>query len=150
MTSVLQPQITAARVRDVLSSSLLTDGFDLVLDLERSRGARLVDERDGTAYLDMFGFFASSALGMNHPALADDAAFRRELATAAVNKPSNSDVYTVAMARFVLLFLVRIRHRRPVERLRVSAASQYSGARVQLRRGIRAYAVERGAWPAVG
>ncbi|HEY5856602.1 MAG TPA: L-lysine 6-transaminase [Aldersonia sp.] len=104
MTTVLQPQITAARVRDVLSTSLLTDGFDLVLDLERSRGARLVDERDGTAYLDMFGFFASSALGMNHPALANDAAFRRELATAAVNKPSNSDVYTVAMARFVDTF----------------------------------------------
>ena len=105
MTSVLQPQITASHVRDVLSSSLLTDGFELVLDLERSRGARLVDERDGTAYLDMFGFFASSALGMNHPALADDAKFRRELAVAAVNKPSNSDVYTVAMARFVDAFV---------------------------------------------
>ena len=87
------------------SSSLLTDGFDLVLDLERSRGARLVDERDGTTYLDMFGFFASSALGMNHPALADDEKFRRELAVAAVNKPSNSDVYTVAMARFVDAFV---------------------------------------------
>ena len=53
----------------------------------------------------MFGFFASSALGMNHPALADDEEFRRELATAAVNKPSNSDIYTVAMARFVDAFV---------------------------------------------
>ncbi len=52
----------------------------------------------------MFGFFASSALGMNHPALADDGAFRHELATAAINKPSNSDVYTVPMARFVDTF----------------------------------------------
>jgi L-lysine 6-transaminase len=34
-----------------------------VLDLERSRGSRLVDARDGTAYLDLFTFFASSALG---------------------------------------------------------------------------------------
>ncbi|MGI9208576.1 MAG: L-lysine 6-transaminase, partial [Rhodococcus sp. (in: high G+C Gram-positive bacteria)] len=55
------------RVHDVLRQHLLTDGADLVLDLERSRGLRLVDQRDGAVYLDMFGFFASSALGMNHP-----------------------------------------------------------------------------------
>ncbi|QCQ92048.1 L-lysine 6-transaminase [Rhodococcus sp. SGAir0479] len=96
--------LPAGRVHDVLRAHMLTDGFDLVLDLENSRGVRLVDLRDGTSYLDMFGFFASSALGMNHPALADDAAFRRELATTAVNKPSNSDVYTVPMARFVDTF----------------------------------------------
>src|ERR1700709_1961973 len=52
----------------------------------------------------MFTFFASSALGMNHPALAGDEAFRAELAQAAVNKPSNSDVYSVPMARFVDTF----------------------------------------------
>ncbi|PTR31593.1 L-lysine 6-transaminase precursor [Rhodococcus sp. OK519] len=83
---------------------MLADGFDLVLDLEASRGVSVIDQRDGTAYLDMFGFFASSALGMNHPALADDGQFRHELATAAINKPSNSDVYTVPMARFVDTF----------------------------------------------
>ena len=52
----------------------------------------------------MFTFFASSALGMNHPSLADDERFRAELAQAAVNKPSNSDIYTVPMARFVDAF----------------------------------------------
>jgi L-lysine 6-transaminase len=41
---------------------------------------------------------------MNHPALAGDEAFRAELAAAAVNKPSNSDVYSVPMARFVDAF----------------------------------------------
>jgi L-lysine 6-transaminase len=41
---------------------------------------------------------------MNHPALVDDPLFREELLTASVNKPSNSDVYTVAMARFVDTF----------------------------------------------
>ncbi|MFD4366270.1 L-lysine 6-transaminase [Rhodococcus sp. NPDC058521] len=97
--------IAAASVHDVLRASMLVDGFDLVLDLERSSGTRLIDQRDGTAYLDMFGFFASSALGMNHPALADDGAFRRELTTAAVNKPSNSDIYSVPMARFVDTFV---------------------------------------------
>jgi L-lysine 6-transaminase len=96
--------VAPADVRDVLGRSILADGMDLVLDLQRSRGSYLVDARTGRRYLDMFTFFASSALGMNHPALADDPEFRAELAAAAVNKPSNSDVYTVPMARFVDTF----------------------------------------------
>jgi len=83
---------------------MLADGLELVLDLSRSKGSTLVDARDGTRYLDLFTFFASSALGMNHPALVDDASFRAELLEAALHKPSNSDVYTVAMARFVQTF----------------------------------------------
>ncbi len=96
--------VEPADVRAVLARSILADGLDLVLDLERSSGSCLVDARDGKRYLDMFTFFASSALGMNHPALAGDSAFRTELAQAAINKPSNSDVYTVPMARFVDTF----------------------------------------------
>jgi L-lysine 6-transaminase len=91
-------------VREVLSRSILADGLDFVLDVDRSAGSYLVDARTGERYLDMFTFFASSALGMNHPALAADPAFRAELAAAAVNKPSNSDVYSVPMARFVDTF----------------------------------------------
>lgn len=92
------------RVHEVLARSILVDGFDFVLDLARSAGSYLYDARDGRRYLDMFTFFASSALGMNHPALADDQEFRAELAQAALNKPSNSDVYSVPMARFVQTF----------------------------------------------
>lgn len=96
-------------VHAVLSRSILADGMDLVLDMRRSSGSHLVDARcadgEGERFLDMFTFFASSALGMNHPALADDDAFLAELAQAAVNKPSNSDVYTVPMARFVDTFV---------------------------------------------
>jgi L-lysine 6-transaminase len=113
MTAVMTPaQKTAAvhaigpaDVREVLSRSILADGLDFVLDIERSTGSILVDARTGDRYLDMFTFFASSALGMNHPALANDEAFRAELAQAAVNKPSNSDVYSVPMARFVDTFV---------------------------------------------
>ncbi|WP_102142859.1 L-lysine 6-transaminase [Mycobacterium hubeiense] len=107
MTAVLTPSgaLTPDRVHDVLARSMLADGLDLVLDLDRSAGSYLVDARTGERYLDMFTFFASSALGMNHPALADDEAFRSELAQAAVNKPSNSDVYSVPMARFVDTFV---------------------------------------------
>ena len=96
--------VTPGDVHPLLARHLLVDGFELVLDLERSQGSRLVDARDGTAYLDLFTFFASSALGMNHPALAADPEFRAELLQAALSKPSNSDVYTVAMARFVETF----------------------------------------------
>ena len=109
MTAVLTPTDLAAAirpddVRDVLARSILADGLDLVLDIDRSSGSYLVDARTGERYLDMFTFFASSALGMNHPALADDEDFRAELAQAAVNKPSNSDIYSVPMARFVATF----------------------------------------------
>ncbi|BCI52056.1 L-lysine 6-transaminase [Mycolicibacterium litorale] len=107
MTDMLtRPGVSAvepADVHAVLARSILADGLDLVLDLDRSSGSHLVDARTGKRYLDMFTFFASSALGMNHPALADEE-FRAELAQAAVNKPSNSDVYSVPMARFVDTF----------------------------------------------
>jgi L-lysine 6-transaminase len=101
MTAVLTE---AHGVHEVLSRNMLVDGFDFVLDLAASAGSWLVDARDGRRYLDMFTFFASSALGMNHPALADDEDFRAELTQAALNKPSNADVYTVAMAGFVDTF----------------------------------------------
>lgn len=97
-------QVLPDHVHEVLARSILVDGFDLVLDLRRSAGSYLVDARNGRRYLDMFTFFASSALGMNHPALAGDEEFRVELTEAALNKPSNSDVYSVPMARFVETF----------------------------------------------
>lgn len=95
--------LTPARVHQTIATHMLADGFDMVLDLEASHGATLVDARDGREYLDLFTFFASSALGMNHPALTTDEA-RAELAAVAINKPSNSDVYSVPMARFVETF----------------------------------------------
>ncbi|MGD9622778.1 MAG: L-lysine 6-transaminase [Mycolicibacterium sp.] len=101
---IASAQISPAEVRGVLARSILADGLDLVLDIDRSKGAYLVDARSGRRYLDMFTFFASSALGMNHPGLTDDDDFRAELAAAALNKPSNSDVYSVPMARFVDTF----------------------------------------------
>jgi L-lysine 6-transaminase len=103
--SVAANEITARQVHDTIARHMLADGFAFVLDIDVSRGSQLVDARTGTSYLDLFTFFASSALGMNHPSLAGDAAFRDELARVAVNKPSNSDVYSVPMARFVETFV---------------------------------------------
>ncbi|MDR0594188.1 MAG: L-lysine 6-transaminase [Bifidobacteriaceae bacterium] len=103
MTQLLRPPLTAADVHPALSAAMLADGFGLVADLAASQGSRLVDALTGEAYLDLFSFFASGALGLNHPALTDPAAMA-ELGRAAVHKPSNSDVYTVAMAEFVVTF----------------------------------------------
>jgi L-lysine 6-transaminase len=96
--------VTADRVHETLRRHMLVDGFDLVLDTTSSRGSWLVDARDGTRWLDVFSFFASAPLGMNHPALTGDAAFLAELTAVAVNKPSNSDIYTTQMAEFVETF----------------------------------------------
>lgn len=96
--------IEPGQVFDSLRRHLLVDGMPLVLDLKRSHGTTLVDEVTGDEFLDMFTFFASNALGMNHPGLTDDETFTAELLEAALNKPSNSDIYTVAMARFVDTF----------------------------------------------
>ena len=103
MTTLLGP-LAPADVHAVLGRSMLVDGFDLVLDLAASQGSHLVDARTGRSFLDLFTFYASSALGMNHPALAGDDVFRDELLQAALTKPANSDVYTEPMARFVETF----------------------------------------------
>ena len=93
----------ADEVLSRLRRHVLVDGFDMVLDLDRSRGSTLVDARDGTSYLDMFTFFASNALGMNHPAMHDPEVEAR-LLQAARHKPSNSDVYTAPLADYVETF----------------------------------------------
>jgi L-lysine 6-transaminase len=95
--------IAPSEVHAAIARHMLADGYELVLDLDRSKGSTLVDARDGSEYLDLFTFFASSALGMNPPALTTEAALD-ELGHVAVNKPSNSDIYTVPMARFVETF----------------------------------------------
>lgn len=78
---------------------ILTSGMDLVFDLEKSKGAYLHDSKSGADFLDFFGFFASRPLGFNHPALHDEA-FGERLLRAAINKPSNCDVYTEEYATF--------------------------------------------------
>ncbi|MHA6620932.1 L-lysine 6-transaminase [Pseudonocardia sp. DLS-67] len=102
--TVTPDRVHSAQVFEVLGRHMLVDGFDLVLDTAASRGSWLVDARDGTRWLDMFSFFASAPVGVNHPALVDDPAFLAELSEVAVNKPSNSDICTRQMAEFVETF----------------------------------------------
>lgn len=99
----IDSEITAQNVHSTLAKKMLVDGFEFVLDLNRSHGLTIVDEKNGDEYLDFFSFFASAPVGINHPKI-NTPEFREELAIAAMNKPSNSDVYTVEMAKFVDTF----------------------------------------------
>jgi L-lysine 6-transaminase len=96
--------INAQNVRATLSRHMLTDGLHMVLDMEKSQGVHLIDESTGQHFIDFFGFFASNALGMNHPKMFNDPGYTKRLMEAATNKITNSDVYTVHMARFLDTF----------------------------------------------
>lgn len=90
-------------VHKTLSKHMLVDGFNLVLDLKKSKGCHIYDSRKGKYMLDCFSFFATSPLGCNHPKLTTPD-FIKKLGEVAVNKPTNSDLYTVEMAEFVDAF----------------------------------------------
>ncbi|MEW5806634.1 MAG: L-lysine 6-transaminase [Acidobacteriota bacterium] len=90
-------------VHTTLKKHMLIDGFEMVVDLEKSSGTRIYDSRTGNILLDFFTFFATSPIGLNHPRMLTPEAKER-LLRAAVNKPSNSDVYTIEMAEFVKTF----------------------------------------------
>lgn len=96
-------KIAPKDVMATLSKHLLVDGFDIIVDLEKSYGSYLLDARDGRKYLDFFTFFATLPIGLNHPKVLTTE-LKDRLLTAAINKPSNSDFYTVEMAEFVDTF----------------------------------------------
>jgi L-lysine 6-transaminase len=105
MESVASGVLAPDSVKDILSKHMLTRGMmPLVLDMERSRGVDLYDMRDGRRYLDFFGFYASSAVGMNHEKMTGNEDFRHRLMETALNKITNSDILTPHMARFVNTF----------------------------------------------
>lgn len=97
------PALTADRVHETLGRHILADGYDMVLDVDRSHGRRLWDARRGRGVLDMFSFFATAPVGLNHPKMADSR-FRDKLLRAALANPTNSDIYTVEFAEFVRTF----------------------------------------------
>lgn len=103
LTGVNSMIVEPKDVHKTLSKYMLTDGFDLVLDLKKSKGCRIYNSRTGRFMLDCFSFFASAPLGCNHPKLTTPE-FIKEMGKLAVNKPTNSDLYTVEMAEFVESF----------------------------------------------
>lgn len=95
--------VSPSEVIPTLRDYILVDGFDHVIDLDASHGAWLVEARTQKSYLDFFTCIASMPIGMNHPKMTEPA-FIEFLGKAALNKPSNSDIYTTHMATFVKTF----------------------------------------------
>jgi len=94
-------KINANNVKSILSKNILADGFDPIIDLEKSHGSWIVDQRDGKEYLDMFSMFASGAVGYNHPYIIEN---QSTLGKLAINKTTLSDIYNIYFAEFLETF----------------------------------------------
>jgi len=103
MTVSTLGHISPADVHGVLARHMLADGYDFVVDFERSHGAWLHDARGGRDILDFCMFFASNPLGYNHPKL-QDPEYLEVLHRVAALKPSLPDFYSVEFAGFVDVF----------------------------------------------
>jgi len=93
--------INAQKVHETLGKHMLADGMDPVIDLKASHGSWMVDGKDGKEYLDLFSMFASLSVGYNHPYVLEN---KDRLTESAMNKPTNSDIYSTQMAEFVETF----------------------------------------------
>lgn len=93
--------LTAMDIKATVARHLQADGMDIIVDLERSKGSWLVDQRNGDRYLDCFSMFASMAVGFNHDSLL---AMKDTFADLAIQKPANSDSYSLPMAEFLQTF----------------------------------------------
>lgn len=91
-------------VHATLKEHVLTDGFDLTFDLDRSKGVMIYDSKHQREILDLFTCFASVPIGYNHPKVIGDDAFKMSLLNAAIANPSNSDIYTTEYAYFLKTF----------------------------------------------
>lgn len=87
-------------VHKILSEHMITDGYPLVMDLQKSHGSYLVDT-NGEKYLDMFSMYASSAVGYNHPYIVKNKA---QITQVALNKLALSDIYPEEFAEFMKVF----------------------------------------------
>ena len=93
--------IKPKNVREILSKNILADGFDPIIDLDKSHGSWIVDQRDGSEYLDMFSMYASGAVGYNHPYIVKN---QNILGKISINKTTLSDIYNIYYADFIETF----------------------------------------------
>jgi len=99
--------VSPQNVHSVLSKYQLVDGYDLVVDLEKSKGVWIHDSASGKEYLDAFTCFASWPLGFNHPDLMEES-FNESILKVSRNKIANSDLYTTELADFVDAFATKV------------------------------------------
>ena len=94
-------------VHATLHRHQLVDGYDLVVDLDKSKGVWIHDSAKGEEYLDAFTCFASWPLGFNHPDFMDGE-FSEAILKVSRNKIANSDLYTTELAEFVEAFATKV------------------------------------------
>ena len=93
--------VNPKKVREILDKNILADGFEPIIDLDKSHGSWIVDQRNGNELLDMFSMYASGSVGYNHPKIV---ASKDKLGSIAVNKTTLSDIYNVYYAEFMQTF----------------------------------------------
>ncbi len=98
--AVAQSVIRPAEIHATIGKYMLADALDFVVDVQRSQGSYIYDAKTNRRFLDFFTCVASMPIGFNHPKMLEPE-FLEKLTYAAVNKPTNSDAYSVEMAEFV-------------------------------------------------
>ncbi len=95
--------VPAEDVHETLGRYVIVDGFHVVIDMEKSHDAYIVDAATGKEYLDCYTYFCTLPVGHNHPKMFDPQ-FQKDLNLAALTNPTNSDIYTRLFATFVDYF----------------------------------------------
>ncbi len=95
--------ISPESVIPTIREHLIGDGFEFVLDMEKSHGSFMHDALSGRDLLDFYTCFASNPVGFNHPKLKDRSTLNR-LQIAGINNVTSSDLFTDLKAEFVKTF----------------------------------------------
>lgn len=99
--AIASQPLATNHVKEILGKHILADGFDFIMDFEKSHGSWIHDRVSGQDYLDMFSMFASGSIGYNHPYLVEKSDW---LGKMAINKPTLADVYSEEYADFMKVF----------------------------------------------
>ncbi len=99
--AIASQPLATNHVKEILGKHILADGFDFIMDFEKSYGSWIHDRVSGQDYLDMFSMFASGSIGYNHPYLVEKSDW---LGKMAINKPTLADVYSEEYADFMKVF----------------------------------------------
>lgn len=121
--------VNVNNVKGILGRHILADGYDVIMDYEKSYGSYIVDRFTGEEYLDMFSMFATSTVGYNHPYILERQDWLGRFATF---KPTMSDIYFQEYADFMEVF----------ERVAIPKELQYcffiSGGTLAVENGLKA------------
>jgi len=79
------------------------DHLEAEVNLEKSQGQYIFDDKTNSYFLDCFSYIASNPIGHNHPKM-DNPEFEKTLLRVAKTNPSNSDLLTSEYVSFLKTF----------------------------------------------